>query len=107
MSDENTGEIVPLMHPPSKVEAQKIIRELVSQDKIRFHKHCKTRMRQRKVSSLQVLTILKKGRVNEEPSIDYGHKGWNTSVEGSAAGEWLKVAVNLQWSQNILVITCY
>lgn len=96
-----------MMKPPSRSEAQKIIRTLAEQGKIQWHPHAHGSMRKRKISALQVLNCLKKGTVDEEPTTNLSHKGWQTAVVGRAAGEWMRVVVCLRWKQDVLVITCY
>lgn len=100
-------EIVPLRNPPSKPQAQKIIRALVAEGKVKFHPHSHKGGRRKFISTLQVLNCLSKGQIDEEPTQNLSHKGWQTAVVGSAAGKYLRVVVCLRWEQNILVISNY
>ncbi len=95
--------VIPLKKAPTKPEAQKIIRKLVADGNVGFHPHSK----KRKISTLQVLNCLAKGYVDEEPTQNLSHKGWQTAVVCSNAGSNLRVVVCLRWEQNILVITNY
>lgn len=99
--------IVPLRRPPSRAKAQEIIRRLVAEGSFEFHPHCKMRQKRRQITTLQVTNCLMKGFVTEDPYLSPHHKGWETTVEGSAAGERLKIVISMRWTQDILVITCY
>lgn len=96
--------VVPMAKPPSKQEAQKLIRLLVMEGKVRFHPHKNKRPQ---ITHLQVLNCLSKGFVVEEPTQNLSHKGWMTAVKGHAAGDELKVVVCLRWKNDLLVITSY
>lgn len=97
-------DIVPLRELPSKHEARNIIRKLVSEGKVKFHLHTKKRP---EITTPQILNCLKKGEVVEEPTQNLSDKGWQTAVEGRAAGSFLRVVVCMRWSQDLLVITSY
>jgi uncharacterized protein YjhX (UPF0386 family) len=95
--------IVPLKQAPGKSDAQKMVRELAAAGKIVFHPHS----RKRKITTVQVLNCLAKGFIDEEPTMNLSHKGWQTAVVGSNAGKYLRVVVCLRWSNDVLVITNY
>lgn len=99
--------IVPLMKAPSKSDAQKIIRQLISEGAVLFHPHARQRMKKRKISTLQILNCLETGHVDENPYQDLVHKGWTTAVVGNSAGVRLRIVICLQWSQKTLIVTCY
>lgn len=99
--------VVPMHKAPSKKKAQEIIRELAAQGKVRLSAHSGRRGRQRKISMPQILNCLAVGYVTEEPVQSLTYKGWETAVVGTVAGETIKVAVCLRWSQDMVVITCY
>lgn len=99
--------VVPLHKPPSRAQAQNLIRRFASEGKIAFHPHCHSRKKKRKITSVQILNCLQKGYVDEDPYLSPGHDGWETAVTGSVAGEQLRVVVCLRWSKDVLVITCY
>jgi hypothetical protein len=67
--------VVPLRKPPSKQQAQQIIRALVAGGNVSLHPHCKLRQRQRSITFLQILNCLEKGYVDEDPYQSPGHKG--------------------------------
>lgn len=99
--------IVPLQTPPTKKQAQELIRKLVTEGKVAFHGHANLRKKQRQITSLMILNCLSSGHVIEEPCKNLSHKGWETAVEGSAAGVRLRIAVCLRWSNDLLVVTAY
>jgi hypothetical protein len=99
--------VVPLHKPPSRKQAQIIIRKLAGEGKVHFDRHSNKRKKQRKISDVQILTCLSKGYVTEDPFVNYPRKGWETSVQGSAAGQQIKVVVCLRWKNDLLVVTVY
>lgn len=99
--------VVPLKKAPSRKQAQDLIRSLAADGRVAFHPHAKMRKKQRKISSLEVLNCLRTGHVVEEPYQNLTHRGWETAVVGSAAGQRLRIAVCLRWSNDLLVITTY
>lgn len=107
MSAKVPNNVIPLKAPPSKKEAQEIIRAYAERGQIAFHPHAGLRKKQRKITTPQIINCLKKGYVCEDPHIDLGHKGWMTAVTGSVSGLNLRLAVCLRWKQDILVVTCY
>lgn len=100
--------IVPLYKILSRVEAEKILRELTANGMVSWSKHARERMAERKVTFQQVLTCLAKGKIIDEPV--FANKGgdeagYEITVERSAAGEYLRVGVCLRFSQLANVIT--
>ena len=59
--------IVPLHRIPSKLEAEKILRELTAKGMVSLSKHARERMIKRKINFQQVLICLAKGKVTENP----------------------------------------
>lgn len=99
--------IVPLHKPPNKKKAQEIIRELAAKGKVSLSAHARRQAKTRKISILQILNCLGAGYVVEEPFQTLTYQGWETAVVGTVAGEKLRIAVCMRWSQDMLVITCY
>lgn len=100
--------IVSLHKVPSKVEAQRILRELTEKGMVTLSKHARDRMAKREVNFQQVLTCLAKGSVTDDPVIaNKGSRdgGYEITVERSAAGEYLRIGVCLKFSQSAKVIT--
>lgn len=99
--------VVPLIKPPTKKEAQEIIRKLVELNQVRFHPHALKRKRGRNISDIQILNCLSTGYVVEGPVQNLSHQGWETAVCGKVTGETLRVVVCIRWKQDVLVVTCY
>lgn len=100
--------IVPLHKLPSKIEAEKILRELTAKGMVTLSKHARDRMAKRKVNFQQVLTCLAKGKVTDEPVLANkggDDAGYEITVERSVAGERLRVGVCLRFSHSAKVIT--
>lgn len=100
--------IVPLHKPPTKGEAEKIIRGLVAKGMVSLSKHAKERMVERNVNMQQVLTCLSKGKIVDHPVLankggDSG--GYDITIERLTAGDYLRIGVCLRFSQRVMVIT--
>lgn len=100
--------IVPLHTVPSKTEAENILRELVEKGIVSWSRHAKERMKERNISTQQVLTCLAKGKLTENPVLanksgDVG--GYDITVERLTAGDYLRIGVCLKFSQTALVVT--
>jgi hypothetical protein len=100
--------IVSLHKIPTKMEAQRIIRELVMKGMVSWSKHAKERMEERNINVQQVLTCLAKGKVTENPVL--ANKGGNAggydiTIERLTAGDYLRIGVCLRFSQTALVVT--
>jgi len=99
--------IVPIQNAPSRVEIKKIISTLVAEGRVKFHKHWYARKQFRKLTDIQAINCLKKGRVDEDPVMDLSHKGWKTALVDNTAGKRLRIVVCVQWTENALIITGY
>lgn len=101
-------EIVSPHKTPSRSEAECIIRKLASNGAIRWSKHCKERMKERNITMPQILNCLSKGKVVDEPFLSYRNGGgYETAIERSTAGEWLRVVVCIRLSEKLLIVTVY
>jgi len=75
-----------------------------SSENIIFTGHARTRMRQRRISDLQVLEVLRRGGVAEGPALDiYGN--WKATLRKTVAGQTVHVAAALE--KGVVVITVY
>ena len=93
---------------PSRLEAERIIKELAENGAICWSAHCKKRMTERTITMPQILNCLIKGRVAEEPFLSHTNGGgYETAVEKGTAGEWLRVAVCIKFNKKLLVVTVY
>lgn len=100
--------IVPLQKVPTRTKAQEILKELAKLGRVRWSKHARERMKERKVTDKQVLTCLEKGKVTEDPVLANKagvEAGYDVTVERSVAGEYLRVGVCLRFDQSAKVIT--
>lgn len=100
--------IVPLHKAPTKAQAQEIVRELARLGKVRWSKHARERMKERKVNDKQVLTCLEKGKVMDDPVLankSGNEGGYDITVERLTAGEYLRVGACLRFDQSTKIIT--
>lgn len=100
--------LVSIQVVPTKAKAQEIIRELVRLGRVRWSKHARERMKERKVNDKQVLTCLEKGKITDTPVLANKSgvdSGYDITVERMAAGEHLRVGVCLRFDQFAKIIT--
>jgi hypothetical protein len=90
----------------TRIQALRRIRHLAGDSAdVVFTNHAGRRMRQRRVTPLEVLEVLRKGAITEGPAPDV--KGcWRCTVKRFAAGEDLSVAVAV-CDMTLVVITVY
>ena len=87
--------------------ALKLLREIASDSsRVIFTNHALQRMRQRKVSTAQVLACLQRGIVAEPVALDL-HGNWKLTVTHRAAGMDLDVAVAIDVPKRAIVITVF
>lgn len=97
--------IVDMQKTPSLSEAERIIRTLTEKGEIGWSRHCIERMKQRGITTPQVLNCLLKGKVTETPFLTHENGGgYETRVEKGAAGDWLRVVVCLKFEQRVLIV---
>ena len=95
----------------TKAAAEKLLRELaLDSSKVVFSKHANGRGNQRKISHLQILECLRKGRIFEGPA--KAIKGnWELKVTYLSAGEPINVVAALDWQSGlgnyVIVVTTY
>lgn len=100
--------IVPFDKAPSRMEAEAIIRKLAVNGAISWSRHAKERMIERNIATPQIINCLIKGKVIEEPTLNYTNGGgYETAVEKYCAGDWLKVVVCIKFSERLLIVTVY
>lgn len=66
---------IPHDRPPTRKEAELIIRQLVDSSRIEYSKHCKEKMKEREVTIPEIINCLSKGRVTEDPHLTYQDGG--------------------------------
>ena len=87
--------------------ALKVLREIAADSaRVVFTHHALQRMRQRKVSTAQVLACLQRGIVAEPVALDL-HGNWKLTVTHRAAGMELNVAVAIDLPKRAIVITVF
>ena len=95
------------VHKLSQAQLQRLIRER-SQDpaSVFLTKHCRLRMRQRHITWLLVLDVLREGRLNRRPEPDARHGSLVCRMEHFVAGRHLAAAVALDdLEPDLLVVT--
>jgi Domain of unknown function (DUF4258) len=87
--------------------ALKLLREIAQDSSgVIFTTHARQRMRQRKVTPVQVIACLQRGVVSESVALDlYGN--WKLTVSHRAAGKDLDVAVAIDVPKRAIVITVF
>ena len=104
--EEDDENVVPLHKPPSDPKAHEIVRTLIRSGAYDWDSHSLKRMRQRQITTIQVLNCLQKGKITESAHWSFKHGGCHQlTMGGYAAGEWLDVVVRLLFTQNMLIIT--
>lgn len=87
--------------------ALKVLREIAEDSaQVIFTQHARLRMRQRKVSPVQVLACLQRGIVSEPVALDV-HGNWKLTVTQRVAGKELNVAVAIDVPKRAIVITVF
>ena len=95
----------------TKLAAEKLLRELaMDSSKVVFSIHARGRGTQRKISNLQILECLRKGRIIEGPA--KAVKGnWEIKLTYLSAGEPINVVAALDWQPKlgnyVIVITTF
>ena len=87
--------------------ALKLLRKIARDSaQVIFTHHARQRMRQRKVSPVQVLACLQRGIVSEPGALDmYGN--WKLTMTHRVAGKDLDVAVAIDVPKRAIVITVF
>lgn len=87
--------------------ALKVLREIATDSaRVILTDHARQRMRQRKVSPVQVLTCLQRGIISEPVALDL-HGNWKLTVAHRVAGKDLNVAVAIDVPNRAIVITVF
>jgi hypothetical protein len=106
ITEKAMSNIVEFQKAPSRLEAEDILKKLVTIGQVSLSAHCKQRMGERGITTQQVLTCLSKGRVIENPFLTNEQGGgYHVAVERTVAGDALRIVASIKFSQRILVIT--
>lgn len=91
--------------PMSNPAALQLLRRIAKDSaNVIFTDHARKRMRQRKLTTTQVLSCLAKGVAVEPVALDiHGH--WKLTVSHQAAGAHLEVAVAIDVPSRAIIIT--
>ena len=87
--------------------ALRVLRETAEDSaRVIFTKHASQRMRQRKVSPVQVIACLQRGIIREPVALDL-HGNWKLTVSHRVAGKDLDVAVAIDVPNRAIIITVF
>ncbi len=87
--------------------ALKLLREIAQDSSnVILTAHARLRMRQRKVTPVQIITCLQRGIVSEPVVLDM-HGNWKLTVMHRVAGKDLNVAVAIDVPSRAIVITVF
>ena len=87
--------------------ALRVLREIAEDSaRVIFTKHASQRMRQRKVSPVQVIACLQRGIICEPVALDL-HGNWKLTVSHRVAGKDLDVAVAIDVPNRAIIITVF
>ncbi len=67
--------------------------------------HAKKRMKERDVSTQQVLNVLRSGTIHEPVYFDNINGSWRATLRRTAAGVEVKVGVAIDLAESVIVIT--
>lgn len=97
----------PVPMPMNDATALKLLREIAKDSaSVVFVKHARDRMRERKVTPVQVLECLRSGFASEPVALDlYGN--WKLTVTHRVAGVELNVGVAIEVPKRAIVITVF
>jgi hypothetical protein len=97
----------PLPMKMSDAAALKLLREIsADSSRVIFRTHALQRMRQRKVTPVQVIACLARGTVSEPVALDH-FGNWKLTVSHRVAGRELNVAVAIDVPRRAIVITVF
>jgi hypothetical protein len=87
--------------------ALKLLRDIAQDSgRVIFTQHARQRMRQRKVTPVQVLACLQHGIISEPVALDM-HGNWKLTVTRRVAGKDLNVAVAIDVPSRAIIITVF
>ena len=87
--------------------ALKLLRDIAQDSgRVIFTHHARQRMRQRKITAVQVLACLQRGIVSEPVAQDV-HGNWKLTVSQRVAGKELNVAAAIDVPNRAIIITVF
>jgi len=95
------------LNQPSRKQLERWIREQATNSaKVFFTKHARQRMRQRGVTDVMVLEVLRKGAMQREPEPDMRHAGLTCRMERLVCGVQVAVLVHVEYpAPDLTVVT--
>ncbi len=96
--------------PSSKRDWEKLVRQIAKdEENVFFSTHAEARMRQRKITRLIALEVLRKGNINSEPEPDIKTAHTKCTLERFVAGVHIAIVVALENinSTSCLVVTAF
>jgi len=89
-------------------EAKRLLQQIAAEsDAVHFTQHARQQMRKRKITPLQVINCLRKGRITESPCLDL-HGNWQLRIERYACGEEIGCGVAIDMTgPKAIVITSF
>lgn len=97
----------PVPMPMNDATAVKLLREIAGDSaNVVFVIHARKRMRERKVTPVQVMECLRSGFVSEPVAIDL-HGNWKLTMTHRVAGVELNVGVAIEVPRRAIVITVF
>ena len=94
---------------PSNNDVLRVMREILSENdgSVIWTFHSVERMRDRGISSTQVLNCLEKGTLSEAPVFNGVKGNWKFTMQHTTAGKEVGVAVALNLEDRIIIITVF
>jgi hypothetical protein len=99
------SKIIPFSMTDTSLQ-RKIVEISADSTKVIITKHAKIRMKERRISSTQVLHVLRKGSLVEPAHQDI-HGYWKCTLASTISGDFIKVAAALmeESEEKVIVIT--
>ena len=92
----------------SRASAKEILKELAEDSSnVHFVKHALDRMEEREIDTVQVLRIIGRGSIIEEPTEEI-RGDWKCTLQGLSTGQRLTVCVAIRRSsRSVFIVTVY
>lgn len=91
----------------SKPVALRKVREIAAiSERVFFRNHARRRMKERDITTTHVFHCLKLGFVEHDPYLNE-NGNWEFNVIGRVAGTQIVVGVEIDWPQELIVITTF
>lgn len=71
---------------------------------IQWRDHAMDRMRQRAISTTDVLRVLRAGVITEDPHMDSRYQSWKCRFEGYSAGTHIAVGVGIPDDKSVVIV---